>query len=379
MAQLFTPFEARAVRLKNRIVIAPMQMYRAERGAVTEWHAPHLAKFAVGGAALVFVEAAAVTPEGRNTYGDLGLWSDDFVPALRDLADAIRGHGAVPGIQLFHCGPKAARQRPWEGYGPLGPEQAARGETPWQPLAPSAVAQVEGWAVPREMTVAEIETLLEAYRAAARRCAAAGFDVLNIHAAHGYLLHSFYSPLSNFRTDRYGGDRAGRMRLPLEVAEAVREVWPAEKPILYRLSCVDGADGGWTIDDTVALARELGACGVDVIDCSSRGIGSSPTAAAVARAPGFQVPYAEAVKSATALPTMAVGLILDGRQAEAIVREGRADLVAIARQALYDPHWPLHAALELGADPGWAQWPPQYGWWLERRAKQLALAAATQG
>jgi 2,4-dienoyl-CoA reductase-like NADH-dependent reductase (Old Yellow Enzyme family) len=320
---------------------------------------------------LVYTEALAVEPRGRNTYGDLGIWSDDFVEPLRRIADALRRAGAVPGAQLFHCGPKASRQRPWEGYGPLGEEEARRGELPWRPVGPSRVAKVTGWPVPDELSLDQIGELIAAYRQGARRCRDAGFDVLNIHAAHGYLIHSFYSPLSNLRTDRYGGDRAGRMRFALEVAAAVRDEWPAEKPLFYRLSCVDG-DQGWSIEDTVELSRELGLRGVDVIDCSSGGIGVSPTAATVKRQPGFQVPYAERVRRDTGLPTMAVGLILTGRQAEEILQRGQADLVAIARQALFDPHWPLHAALELGVDPAYQKWPPQYGWWLARRAQTLA-------
>jgi 2,4-dienoyl-CoA reductase-like NADH-dependent reductase (Old Yellow Enzyme family) len=372
---LFSPLMLGAVRLSNRVVIAPMQMYMGKDGAPNDWHHAHLLKFALGGAGLIFTEALAVDPKGRNTYGDLGIWSDDFIAPLRRLADALREAGAVPGAQLFHCGPKASRQRPWEGYGPLGEKEARRGEVPWQPVGPSGVAKVAGWPDPHELTIAEIEALLEAYRQGARRCHAAGFDVINVHAAHGYLIHSFYSPLSNFRTDRYGGDRAGRMRFPLEVAEAVRREWPADKPFFYRLSCVDG-DQGWSLDDTVELSQELGKRGVDVIDCSSGGIGLPPTIASVKRRPGYQVPYAERVRRDAKLPTMAVGLILTGRQAEDILQRGQADLIAVARQALFDPHWALHAALELGADPGFEKWPPQYGWWLARRAQTMAQGAS---
>jgi 2,4-dienoyl-CoA reductase-like NADH-dependent reductase (Old Yellow Enzyme family) len=233
------------------------------------------------------------------------------------------------------------------------------------------LAKVEGWAVPKALSLAEIADIIEAYRQGARRCREAGFEALNIHAAHGYLIHSFYSPLSNLRRDAYGGSREGRMRLALDIAEAVRREWPRDRPLFFRLSCVDGAEGGWTIEDTVALSAELGRRGVDIIDCSSGGIGASPTAATWKRRPGFQVPYAEQVRRETGLPTMAVGLILKPRQAESILAEARADLVAIAREALFNPHWPLHAALELGADPDWSLWPPNYGWWLHRRTKTL--------
>jgi 2,4-dienoyl-CoA reductase-like NADH-dependent reductase (Old Yellow Enzyme family) len=371
---LLTPMRIRGVELKNRMVLAPMQVYTGADGHPTDWHFQHLAKFAGGGFGTVFTEALAVTDTGRNTYGDLGVWSDEFVPSLRRIADMLRGLGATPAAQLFHAGPKASRQRPWEGYGPIGEAEAARGEAPWQPVAPSPDARVEGWLSPRALTVAEIQDLVRAYGEGARRCAEADFDIVEIHGAHGYLIHSFYSPLGNDRTDDYGGSRAGRMRFPLEVAEAVRAAWPVDKPLFFRMSCVDGEEGGWTIEDSIAFTRELALRGVDLIDCSSRGIGASPTARVLARVPGFQVPYADRIRRETGVPTMAVGLILKGRQAEDILRSGSADLVCVAREALYDPNWALHAVQEVGGDADWERWPPQYGWWLSRRAEQLRLA-----
>jgi 2,4-dienoyl-CoA reductase-like NADH-dependent reductase (Old Yellow Enzyme family) len=373
---LLQPYEIREVRLKNRMVLAPMQMYSAKDGFASEWHVSHLAKFAVGGFGTVFTEALCVEPRGRNTYGDMGIWSDDFIPSLRRIADTIRACGAVPATQLVHCGPKAGRQRPWEGYGPLGAAEAARGEPAWQPVAPSAEAKAEGWHKTKLASRRDIQDIIDAFANGARRCAEAGFDILDIHGAHGYLIHSFYSPLGNDIEGEYGGDRAQRMRFALEIAEAVRANWPDDKPIFYRLSCVDGADvGGWAIEDTVVLAKELQERGIDLIDCSSGGIGLSPTAKIVARQPMFQVPYSERVRrDCPGLATIAVGLITEAEQAESILRNGQADLVMIAREALYNPNWALQAAVKLGGDPQFNEsWPPQYGWWLYRRARTLEL------
>ena len=315
-----------------------------------------------------------------NTYGDCGIWSDEHVPPLRRIVDFLHGEGRLAAAQLHHCGPKASRQRPWEGLGPLGEAEAARGEPPWQPVSSTAGATTEGWLQPRPMSGEEIKKLVADYGKGARRVAAAGFDVLDIHAAHGYLIHSFLSPVANTRDDAYGGDLHDRMRLALEIAEAVRKNWPADKPLFFRLSCVDWrADldtrtDGWTIEDSCVLARELHARGVDLIDCSSGGIRAENSMIDFAkkRRPlkrGHQVPYAERIRRETGIPTMAVGVILDGPQAEAILKRGQADLVAIGREALFDPHWALHAAQALGLDPDWSLWPPSYGWWLELRAR----------
>lgn len=378
---LFSPYTVRGVTFPNRIVIAPMQMYKTgPDGLATDWHFQHLAKYAIGGAGAVMTEALIVDPVGRNTYGDCGIWSDDHVPPLRRVADFLHQQGTVAAAQLHHAGPKSARQRPWEGLGPLGDAEAARGEPPWQPVSSSDSRTIEGWHQPRAMTVAEVRELLTKYADAARRVDAAGFDVLDIHAAHGYLIHSFLSPVANHRTDEYGGDRDGRMRLALEIAEAVRSEWPAEKPIFFRISCVDwrrdldDRNDGWTIDDSCVLARELHSRGVDVIDCSSGGIRAENSLLDFAKKRkkvrrGHQVPYAETIRNTTGIPTMAVGVILDGPQAEAILRAGQADLVAIGREALTDPHWAVHAAQALDVDPEWGMWPPSYGWWLELRER----------
>ncbi|MDX5361103.1 MAG: NADH:flavin oxidoreductase/NADH oxidase [Alphaproteobacteria bacterium] len=369
---LFSPFSLRRVTLRNRTVLAPMQMYSAVEGQVQSWHHHHLAKYGHGGFAMVFTEALAVERRGRNTYGDLGVWSDDHVEGLAGLADTIRASGAVPAAQVWHSGPKASRQRPWQGYGPLGAAEAARGETEWQPVAPVAEAKVEGWHTPHALTEAEAMDVAEAYGEGARRCLEAGYEVLEVHGAHGYLVHSFYSPLGNDRTDSFGGGREGRMRFPIEVARAIRRHWPEDKPLLFRLSCVDDDEGtGWTMEDTLVLASRLREEGVDMIDCSSGGVGAPPTLKAGVRPHGFQVPYAETLRAQTGMPTMAVGLIRHAAYAESIVAQGRADLVCIAREALHNPQWPLHAALELEGDAGYEHWPPQYGWWLQRRARNL--------
>jgi 2,4-dienoyl-CoA reductase-like NADH-dependent reductase (Old Yellow Enzyme family) len=380
-AMLFTPFTLRGVTFPNRVVIAPMQMYMSgPDGIATDWHFQHLAKYAVGGAGTVMTEALIVDPIGRNTYGDLGIWSDEHIAPLRRIARFLQSCGRLAAAQLHHAGPKASRQRPWEGLGPLGDKEAAAGETPWQPVSSSASRTIEGWHQPRAMTVQEIATLVQDYGHGARRAAEAGFDVLDIHAAHGYLIHSFLSPVANMRNDEYGGDIAGRMRLALEIAESVRANWPADKPLFFRLSCVDWRpdldtrNDGWTIGDSIVLSRELSARGVDLIDCSSGGIRAENSLMDFAKKRvklkrGHQVPYAEAIRHATGIPTMAVGVILDGPQAEAILQAGQADLIAIGREALTDPHWALHAAQALGVDPDWRQWPPSYGWWLQLRER----------
>jgi 2,4-dienoyl-CoA reductase-like NADH-dependent reductase (Old Yellow Enzyme family) len=372
-SRLFSPFALRGVTVRNRAVLAPMQMYVAEEGRVQPWHHHHLAKFALGGFSLVFTEALAVERRGRNTYGDLGVWLDDHVEGLRELAQTIRSHGAVPAAQLWHAGPKASRQRPWEGYGPLGAPDAARGELEWQPVAPVGEAKVEGWHRPHALGESEVREVVEAFGEGARRCREAGYELLEVHGAHGYLVHSFYSPLGNDRTDAFGGDREGRMAFPLEVARAIRRHWPEDKPLLFRLSCIDDDDrGGWTLEDTLVLASRLREEGVDMIDCSSGGIGAPPTLKPVARPHGFQVPFADRIRAETGMPTMAVGLIRHAGHAERILAEGRADLICIAREALHNPHWPLHAALELEGEAGYRHWPSQYGWWLQRRARNLA-------
>jgi 2,4-dienoyl-CoA reductase-like NADH-dependent reductase (Old Yellow Enzyme family) len=292
---------------------------------------------------MVFVEATAVHRDGRITHGDMGLWSEAHIPPLKRIAAFLKSQGAVPAIQLAHAGRKASMQRPWHGNGPLDESDRARGEDVWRIVAPSPIPLEEGWLTPAELTREEIADLREHWRQAALRALDAGFEAVEVHGAHGYLLNSFLSPLGNRRNDGYGGDRTGRMRFPLEVAETVRAAWPQDRPVFFRVSAVDGMEGGWTLDDTVSLARELKARGIDVIDCSSGGISGSATAVRTLRAPGFQVPFAERVRREAGIKSMAVGLILEPEQAEDILEKGQADLIAIGRQALYDPNWALLA------------------------------------
>jgi len=368
---LFTPLQLRDITLKNRIVISPMCTYSAQDGFVNDWHLVHLGKMAQGGAAMIFTEAAAVLAHGRITHGDVGIWSDEHVQGLARIVSFIKSQDCIAAIQLAHAGRKASMQRPWHGNGPLDDSDRARGEDVWNVVAPSAIALDEGWLEPHALSVSEIRDMQDSWRLAAKRALRAGFDVVELHSAHGYLGHEFLSPLTNKRTDAYGGDLAGRMRFTLELVEAIRSVWPDDKPLFTRISSVDGIDGGWTIEDSVTLSRELQSLGVDVIDCSSGGLMGSATAARVKRGAGFQVPFAERIRRDAGIKTMAVGLILDGPQAEQVLRSEQADLIAIGREALRDPNWPLHAQAQLGCQGHFESWPQQYGWWLDKR--QLSL------
>jgi 2,4-dienoyl-CoA reductase-like NADH-dependent reductase (Old Yellow Enzyme family) len=359
---LFEPLKIRDVSLRNRIVVSPMCQYSAKDGHVTDWHLVHLGKFAQGGAGVVFVEATAVEKRGRITHGDTGIWDDSHIAGLKRIADFVRSQGAVPAIQLAHAGRKASMARPWHGNGPLTQADFERGDKAWSIVAPTAQAIGAEWITPRAMREGDQQTVLTAYKEGARRAVAAGFEILEVHAAHGYLLHTFLSPVSN----RGGPDE--RMRFPLQVIEAVRQSW--QKPLFVRVSSVDDVEGGWSVEDTIAFATRLKAIGVDVIDCSSGGIAGSATAAIktlLSRTPGFQLPFSEKIRKEAGIMTMGVGLILTAQQAEEALVAGRCDLVAIAREALHDPNWPLHAAQALGADPEFARWPVQYGWWLTRR------------
>jgi len=366
---LFTPIPIKHATFKNRIVIAPMATYSAVDGIAQDFHFAHWGRLVLGGAGCVFIEATAVTDQGRITNGDLGLWSAAHVPPLKRIAAFMKRQGVVPGIQLAHAGRKGSMQRPWHGNGALTPADLARGDRKWEIVAPTSEPMAEGHIVPRQLTVADLTRLRTAWADAAGRALEAGFEALEIHNAHGYLMHQFLSPLSNTRTDAYGGDFGGRTRFPLEVAEAVRAVWPADRPLFVRVSAVDGIDGGWAMDDTVAYAKELKLRGIDVIDCSSGGLFGSATAARVKRTWGFQVPFAERVRREAGVMSMAVGLITEPQFAEAILQQGRADLIAIGREALVNPCWPQMAEIALGRKPVEAMddWPVQYGWWLKHR------------
>jgi 2,4-dienoyl-CoA reductase-like NADH-dependent reductase (Old Yellow Enzyme family) len=372
---LFQPLELRAVRLRNRIVVSPMCQYSAQDGVVTDWHLVHLGKFAQGGAGTVFLEATAVEKRGRITHGDTGIWDDAHVPGLRRISEFLKSQGAAPAIQLAHAGRKASMARPWYGNGPLTQADLDRGDRPWSTIAPTEAPLGEAWIRPRAMKDGDMQAVLAAYRNAVRRAHAAGFEVLELHAAHGYLLHQFLSPLSN------PGPLEARMSFPLEVVAEVRKAWPDGKPLFVRVSSIDDVEGGWSLEDTVQFSRRLKSLGVDVVDCSSGGIQGSATAATkmlLKRVPGFQLPFSEAVRKEAGLKTMAVGLILTAQQAEEALQAGRADLIAIGREALYDPNWPLHAAAALGADPEFERWPVQYGWWLTRREALLKKLGVRQ-
>jgi 2,4-dienoyl-CoA reductase-like NADH-dependent reductase (Old Yellow Enzyme family) len=348
MSTLLSPFTLRGMTARNRIWVSPMCQYSAVDGVPNDWHFVHLGQFAAGGAGLVMTEAAAVSPEGRISPNDAGIWNDEQVAAWRRIVDFIHGQGAKAAIQLGHAGRKASTQPPW-----LGRETVPAAEGGWQSVAPSAVAFGD-YATPRELTEAEIQGVVADFAAGARRALDAGVDAIEIHAAHGYLIHEFYSPLSNLRTDGYGGDFDGRVRFMLEVATAVRAEIGDEVPLFTRLSATDWADGGWTGDDTVRLARLLADHGVDLIDVSSGGV---TLAQQIPLGPGYQVPFAQRVRAEAKVPTGAVGLITEPQQAEQIVATGAADVVFLARALLRDPHWPLSAARVLGGD---IEWPIQY-------------------
>jgi len=351
MSSLFTPIRLRDVVLRNRIGVSPMCQYSSIDGFANDWHLVHLGGLAVGGAGLVLSEATAVEPEGRISPQDLGIWDDAHVPFLRRITDFVHAQGAVAGIQLAHAGRKASTRRPWEGRGAVPPEAGGWTEV-W---APSAIPFSESYPMPRGLDEAGIRRVVDAFRSAARRALDAGFRVVEVHAAHGYLLHEFLSPLSNRRTDRYGGSFEGRTRFPLEVVAAVREVWPERLPLLVRISATDWVDGGWDIEQSIEFARILEeGSGVDVIDCSSGGL---VPGARIPVGPGYQVGFAERIRREADVRTAAVGLITEPEQADEIVREGRADLVFLARELLRQPHWPLLAAARLGVD---VAWPPQY-------------------
>lgn len=347
---LFSPLAIRGVTLRNRIAVSPMCQYSAVDGLANDWHLVHLGSRALGGAGLVIAEATAVEARGRISPADLGLWDDAQVEPLARIAAFLRRHGAAAGVQLAHAGRKASTRPPWEGGSAISIEDGG-----WCPVAPSAIPFQPGDPIPNALSVGEIRGIVEAFAESARRALAAGFDIIEIHAAHGYLLHQFLSPLSNKRTDEYGGSLENRMRATVEVALAVRAVWPAELPLFVRISATDWVEGGWDLDQSVALARRLRNSGVDLIDCSS---GGAVPQAKIQLGPGYQVPFAERIRRETGILTGAVGMITEAREADAIIRESRADLVLLARQMLRDPFFALHAAQELGVE---AFAPVQYG------------------
>lgn len=344
MSRLFSPLQLRTLTLPHRVFVSPMCQYSAEEGVPNDWHLVHLGSRAVGGASLVCVEASGVTPEGRITPWDTGIWNDTQVAAWKRITDFLRAQGAVPAMQLAHAGRKASTNRPWLGGKPL-----AASEGGWTTLGPSALA-FGAYPAPRAMTGEDLRATVDAFRQGAARALAAGFDVVEVHGAHGYLLHQFCSPLSNHRTDEYGGSFDNRVRFPLEVARAVREAWPADKPVFYRISASDWTEGGWDVPQSIELCKRLKGLGIDLIDVSS---GGNVADAKLAIGPGYQVPFAEAIRRGADLPVGAVGLIADPTQAEQVVSLGQADAVFLARAELRDPYWPRHAAKALGAALAW--------------------------
>ena len=361
MVKLFEPLALRGVTLKNRIVVSPMCQYSAEDGFANDWHLVHLGSRAVGGAGLIIQEATAVSPEGRISPEDLGIWKDEHLPMLRRINDFIMAQGSVPGIQLAHAGRKASTYRPWTGDGVV-PANAGG----WPVVGPSDTAFTDDYPQPEVLDAAGIQKVIADFRAAAGRALAAGYQVVELHAAHGYLLHEFLSPLSNQRTDEYGGSFENRIRLLLEVVAATREVWPDELPLLVRLSATDWTEGGWNADETVQLAAILKTRGVDLIDCST---GGNVPQAPIPVGPGYQVQFAERIKAEAGILTGAVGLITTPAEAEAILASGQADVVLLAREFLREPYFALTAAQDLGVD---VPWPAQY----ERAKPRVASAGS---
>ncbi|WP_436491140.1 NADPH dehydrogenase NamA [Chitinophaga sp. ARDCPP14] len=349
MSHLFSPLQLREVTFRNRITVSPMCEYSSTDGFATNWHLVHLGSRAVGGAGLVLTEAAAVSPEGRISIHDLGIWKDEHIPMLQEITSFISAQGAVPGIQLAHAGRKASTLRPWEGSRALPAEDGG-----WQVVAPSAIPFNDVYPMPVALTETGIRKVKDDFKAAAVRAQKAGFQVIEIHGAHGYLLHNFLSPLSNQRTDEYGGSFENRIRLLVETIETVREVWPEQYPLLLRISATDWAEGGWNPEEAVKLAAIVKGKGVDLVDCSSGGLAAHQQ---IKVGPLYQTPFAEKIRKEAGVATGAVGLITTAEEAESIIAEGRADMVLMAREMLRDPYFPLRAAHELGAE---IKWPVQY-------------------
>ena len=349
MSHLFNPLDIRGIKFKNRIFVSPMCQYSSKDGMPTDWHLVHLGSRATGGAALVMAEATAVSPEGRISAADAGIWNNEQAEAYKKITKFIKDNGAVPGIQIAHAGRKASTRIPWEGPGPISQDKGA-----WQTMAPSGIPFDEGYPIPGEMTSADLASVTLQFKEAALRALEAGFEVVELHMAHGYLLHEFLSPITNKRKDLYGGSLANRMRLPLEITTAVRNAITEKTPLFVRISITDWTDNGWDLEQSVELAEKLKLNGVDLIDCSSGGL--IPHVKIPVK-PNYQIPFAEAVKKRTGILTSGVGLITKPEQAEQIIAEGKADAVSLAREFLRDPYWPLHAAEVLNAD---IDWPHQY-------------------
>ncbi len=349
MSNLFSPLTIKNITLRNRIAVSPMCQYSSSNGFANDWHLVHLGSRAVGGAGLVIFEATAVSPEGRISPGDLGIWQDEHVPMLKRITGFITSQGAVPAIQLAHAGRKASHQVPWQGGKVLSTEEGA-----WQTVAPSPVAFTEDDPLPLELSIDGIQKVIYDFKTAAKRALDAGFKIIEIHAAHGYLIHEFYSPFSNKRADDYGGSFNNRIRLLLEIIASIKEVWPAENPLFVRISATDWIDDGWTVEDSVTLARIMKDHQVDLVDCST---GGNVPGVKIPIGPCYQLPFAEKIKKEAGMMTGAVGMITTASEAESIITNQQADIVLLAREFLRDPYFPLHAAIELHVDHNW---PLQY-------------------
>ena len=365
-SSLFTELTLRDLSLRNRVVVSPMWQYSGQHGLPTDWHLMHLGRYADGGAGMVFQEGTAVERRGCGTVGDLGIWDDAFTRPLSRLASMVKNNGSVPAIQLMHAGRKARMTTPMEGRAPLERTPDIADWEEWEPIAPSAIPLRDGLAAPRPMSIMDIETVIDSFVDATKRALRAGYEALELHAGHGYLLHQFLSPVTNQRGDKYGDSFRNRTRMLSEIVEGVRSVWPDNRPLFVRLSVVDG--GGWKFDDTVSLTRILTTLGVDVIDCSSGGLVGSPMERDKSLTYGYQVGYAAAVKEETDASTMAVGLIVHPEHADGIVANGQADLVALGREILYNPNWPVDAAVKLGVDDPFSLTSYRTAYWLRQRA-----------
>ena len=371
MSKLFSPVTYRGMTLKNRVIVAPMCQYSAKHGLANDWHLVHLGRFALGGFSLVIVEATGVTPEGRISYSCLGLWDDAQIAPLKRIVDFLHQNGAKAGIQLAHAGRKANSPIPWRGgFNETEAEKQALGFESWTAVGPSAERHTASYPVPEALDAAGLARVRDGFVAATRRSDAAGFDMIELHSAHGYLLNQFLSPVANKRSDAYGGSLANRMRFPLEVARAVRGAWPKDKPAFVRISVTDWIEGGVTVDESVAYAKELKAIGYDVVHCTSSGFDGAKIP--VGRL--YQVPLAEAVRKDADIATAAVGLITKAEDAEQILEKGQADLIALARQALDDPNWPLHAMRDLLTGDTYGNWPQQAGYAVRNKDRALGVA-----
>ncbi|TCK09324.1 NADH:flavin oxidoreductase/NADH oxidase [Marinobacterium mangrovicola] len=368
---LLQPFTLRGLTLKNRMVISPMCQHAAIDGQVQDWHLVHYGKFILGGAALVWTESTAIASDSRVGIADLGIWSDDHIEGLRKLADFAHNNGALMGVQLAHAGRKAFSAPLWEGGHALSPEEINQYDIKWRRVGPSAIAASSEWSTPDTLSVDEMSEIRQQFVDAALRADAAGMDAIELHYGHGYLIASFLSPHANHRQDEYGGTLENRMRYALEIAQATRAAWPSDKPLFVRLSCIDGVEGGWDLNDSVILARELKAIGIDVIDCSSGGLAEEVKRSNVPRGIGFQVPFAAEIREQAAIATQAVGLIVSAEHANDIISTGQADLVAVGRAALRNPYWPAEAYRTLSDTDEFDAWPERHGAWLDKRQPLL--------